>query len=71
LIKEAVVLMPDWGFNAGIAVRKVFREDKIKVLEEAFAKLMKDPKFWCPKWGPTEIYERKTLTKPLIVMIRN
>jgi tripartite-type tricarboxylate transporter receptor subunit TctC len=47
LIKEAVgvEVSPIGASMRGIAVPKGVSEDKIKVLEEAFAKLMKDPKF--------------------------
>lgn len=47
LIKEAigVDISPIGASMRGIAVPKGVSEDKIKVLEEAFAKLMKDPKF--------------------------
>jgi tripartite-type tricarboxylate transporter receptor subunit TctC len=47
LIKEAVGVdvSPIGASMRGIAVPKGVPEDKIKVLEEAFVKLMKDPKF--------------------------
>ena len=47
LIKEAVGIevSPIGASMRGIAVPKGVSEDKIKVLEEAFAKLMKDPQF--------------------------
>lgn len=47
LIKEAVGVdvSPIGASMRGIAVPKGVSEDKIKFLEEAFAKLMKDPKF--------------------------